>query len=227
LRVEVLTDRPAARFVEGARLFPEGTTDALTILEARPADPGWILRLREVPTREAAEALRLVYLEMDPGPGDALPRGAYYWHEMIGVAVRDPDGAELGAVRDIYRVGSTDILEVVGGPRGDFDLPLARPFVRILAPRRGEIVADPETLDLPAAGAVRPPAPPRPPRPRRATRRRPAVPMASRPDPGDDAAGDVPNAVGPGDPAPLPGGPPPLPGDPAPVSGDPSQPPEA
>ena len=118
---------------------------------------------------------------MDPGPGDALPRGAYYWHEMIGVAVRDPDGAELGAVRDIYRVGSTDILEVVGGPRGDFDLPLARPFVRILAPRRGEIVADPETLDLPPPGAARPASPPRPPRPRRATRRRPAVPMAPAP----------------------------------------------
>ncbi len=192
MRVEVLTDRPVERFVEGARLFPEGTTAALTIVEARPADPGWILRFREVLSREAAEEFRLAYLEVDPGPGDALPRGAYYWHEMIGVAVRDPDGADLGAVRDIYRVGSTDILEVAGGPRGDFDLPLARPFVRILAPRRGEIVADPETLDLPPPGAARPASPPRPPRPRRATRRRPAVPMAPRPEPGDSAVGDDP-----------------------------------
>ncbi len=181
MRVEVLTDRPEERFVVGARLHPEGSARALTVVEARPANPGWILRFGEVPTREAAESLRLAYLEVVAGPGDALPRGAYYWHEMIGVAVRAPDGAPLGTVRDVYRAGGADVLEVTGGPRGDFDLPIVRPFVRILAPRRDEIVADPEALDLPGLDEVRPPAPPRPPRPRRATRRRPAVPAAAPP----------------------------------------------
>ena len=190
MRVEVLTDRPDERFIVGARLFAEGGADALTIAEARPANPGWILRFREVPTREAAETLRLVYLEVEAGPGDALPRGAYFWHEMVGVTVRDAEGGELGTVRDVYRAGGADILEVVGGPRGDFDLPIIRPFVRILAPRRGEIVADPEALDLPAPAAILAPRPPRPPRPRRATRRRPAVPMAPRPAP-DDLAGET------------------------------------
>ena len=179
MRVEGLTDRPAQRFVVGARLHREGSADALTIVEARPANPGWVLRFAEVPTREAAEHLRLAYFEVEAGPADALPRGAYFWHEIIGVAVRDPDGAELGTVRDVYRAGGADVLEVVGGSRGDFDLPIIRPFVRILAPRRGEIVADPEALDLPTPDQIRPAPPPRPPRPRRATRRRPAVPAAT------------------------------------------------
>jgi 16S rRNA processing protein RimM len=199
MRVEVLTDRPAERFVEGARLFPEGRAEPLTIVEARPADPGWILRFRDVPTREAAEAFRLVYLEVEAGPGDALPRGSYFWHELIGVAVRDLEGGELGTVHDVYRVGSTDVLEVAGGPRGGFDLPIARPFVRILAPRRGEIVADPEALDLPAPDQIRPPRPPRPPRPRRATRRRPAVPMTPRPEPAEATTPEA-GAAAPGDP---------------------------
>jgi 16S rRNA processing protein RimM len=190
VRVEVLTDRPADRFVVGARLFPEGGSDALTIVEARPADPGWVLRFGEVPTREAAEALRQVYLEVEAGPADALPRGAYYWHEMVGVTVRDLDGRELGTVREVYRAGGGDVLEVVGGPRGDFDLPLSRPFVRILAPRRGEIVVDPEPLDLPTPEQVRAPRPPRPPRPRRATRRRPASPAQPAVPPADGAAPD-------------------------------------
>lgn len=159
----------------------------LTIAEARPANPGWVLRFGEVCTREAAENLRLAYLEVEAGPADTLPRGAYYWHEMIGIGVRDSDGAMLGTVRDVYRAGGADVLEVTGGPRGDFDLPIIRPFVRILAPRRGEIVADPEALNIPALDRVRPPAPPRPPRPRRATRRRPAVPTAA-PGPPADAA---------------------------------------
>lgn len=176
MRVEVLTDQPAERFVVGARLRPEGSAEALTIVEARPANPGWILRFGEVPTREAAEGLRLAYLEVETGPADALPRGRFFWHELIGVAVRDPDGALLGTVRDVYRAGGAEVLEVAGGPRGPFDLPIVRPYVRILAPRRGEIVADPEALDLPTPSQVRPPAPARSPRPRRATRRRPGVP---------------------------------------------------
>jgi 16S rRNA processing protein RimM len=167
---------------------------ALTIVEAHPANPGWILRFGEVPTREAAERLRLAYLQVEAGPADALPRGAYYWHEIIGVAVRDPDGAELGTVRDVYRAGGADVLEVVGGPRGDFDLPIIRPYVRILAPRRGEIVADAEALDLPSPDQIRPAAPPRPPRPRRATRRRPAVPAATPPVPTDPTASTDANA---------------------------------
>ncbi len=188
MRVEVLTDRPEERFVVGARLFPEGTAAPLTIEEARPANPGWVLQFREVRTRQEAEAFRMAYLEVETRPDDAPPRGTYYWHELIGVAVRDPEGGELGTVRDIYRTGGADVLEVVGGPRGDFDLPIVRPFVRVLAPRRGEIVADPEALDLPAPDAIRPPRPPRPPRPRRATRRRPAVPVTPRAGTGEPAA---------------------------------------
>jgi 16S rRNA processing protein RimM len=186
MRVEVLTDRPEARFVVGARLHPEGSTEVLTVTEARPAAPGWVLQFAEVSSRDDAEAYRLVYLEMAADPAETLDEGAFYWHEMVDVPVRDPAGAPLGVVRGVYRAGGADVLEVGGGPRGDFDLPIARPFLLVLEPRRGEIVADPDALDLPAS--VPPPRPERPPRPRRATRRRPAVPAAPRPAPQDPAA---------------------------------------
>ena len=48
----------------GARLHPEGSAGALTIVEARPANPGWILRFGEVPTREAAEMVNARKAEM-------------------------------------------------------------------------------------------------------------------------------------------------------------------
>ena len=35
-----------------------------------------------------------------------------------------------------------------GGPYGEFDLPAVRAFIRVFAPRRGEIVVDAEALDL-------------------------------------------------------------------------------
>jgi 16S rRNA processing protein RimM len=188
LRVEVLTDDPVARFAPGAHLYPEGAPDSLTISEAWAAAPGWIIRFHEIPSRNAAAPYLSVYLEADAGVVPALPRGSYYWHELLGCPVVDPEGGPLGAVRDVYRSGGAEILVVEGGPRGPFDLPVARPFVRILAPRRGEIVADADALDLPAVDQVRPPRPARAPRPRKGEQS-PARPRPEAGGPAPEPAG--------------------------------------
>jgi 16S rRNA processing protein RimM len=150
VRVEVLTDRPDERFVPGAVLYREDGDTPLTIASAEAvADgPGWRIRFRELTTREAVDQLRGAYLEAVVRPEEDLSRGTYYWHEVIGTTVRGVDGAELGAVQDIYRVGETEVFVVGGGAFGSFDLPAVRAFIRIFAPRRGEIVVDAEALDL-------------------------------------------------------------------------------
>lgn len=149
VRVEVLTDRAEERFVAGAVLHREGRPEPLTIESATAiADgPGWRLRFRELPDRTAADTLRGAYLETEVQP-DALARGEYYWHEVIGVTVKDVSGRELGTVSDIYRVGEAEVFVVRGGPAGEFDVPAVRAFVRIFAPRRNEIVVDADALDL-------------------------------------------------------------------------------
>jgi 16S rRNA processing protein RimM len=150
VRAEVLTDHPADRFVAGAVLFREGDDRPLTIASAEAiADgPGWRLRFREITGREGADTLRGAYLESVVRPDEDLARGSYYWHEVVGCAVRGVDGAELGTVKDIYRIGETEVFTVDGGPYGSFDLPAVRAFIRIFAPRRGEIVVDAASLDL-------------------------------------------------------------------------------
>ena len=176
VRVEVLTDRPTERFAPGVVLHREGTEAPLTIASAEAvADgPGWRLRFAEIPDRDTAEQLRGVYLETLVRPDQDLGRGEFYWHEVIGVTVTGVDGTELGTVRDIYRVGETEVLTVAGGPLGPFDLPAVRAFIRIFAPRRGEIVVDADALDLQAPKA-RPEGEERPTAPRRRTRRPRAV----------------------------------------------------
>jgi 16S rRNA processing protein RimM len=171
VRVEVLTDRPAERFVPGAVLHREGADEPLTIAtaEAIADGPGWRIRFREIPTRDTADALRGAYLEAAVRAEEDLARGSYYWHEVIGTPVRGIDGAELGTVGDIYRVGETEVFVVGGGPFGSFDLPAVRAFIRIFAPRRGEIVVDADALDL------------RPPRDRTADPDRPRAPRRRSP----------------------------------------------
>jgi 16S rRNA processing protein RimM len=185
VRVEVLTDRPEQRYRAGVVLHREGSDAPLTIGSAEPiADgPGWRLRFHEIGTRDAADTLRGAYLETTVHPVGELARGEVYWHEVVGVAVRGIDGAELGTVQDVYRVAENEVYVVGGGPFGTFDLPAVRAFIRIFAPRRGEIVVDAEALDL------------QPPRVRRTGEARPRAPRrvspkrrSRRPD-GSEAAG--------------------------------------
>lgn len=181
LRVEVLTDRPEARFARGAVLFREGTDVPLNVSEAVPIPdgPGWRVRFREIPDRNAADTLRGVYLEGDVPAGEGPARGAAYWHEVVGTPVLGVDGEALGTVADIYRVADNDVYVVRGGPRGEFDVPAVRDFIRIFAPRRGEIVVDVAALDL---GPVRPPKPYRAPRARKGDKRPPTSASAQTTD---------------------------------------------
>jgi 16S rRNA processing protein RimM len=175
VRIEILTDRPEQRFRAGVVLYREGSEAPLTITSAEPvADgPGWRVRFREIATRDAADTLRGAYLEAVVHPVGDLTRGEVYWHEVIGAAVRGVDGADLGTVQDVYRVAENEVYIVGGGPFGAFDLPAVRAFIRIFAPRRGEIVVDAEALDLQPPKSRRT-DPDRPRAPRRRSRRPPS-----------------------------------------------------
>ncbi len=188
VRVEILTDRPESRYAAGSVLFREGDDAPLTIAwSSAVADgPGWRLRFEEVTDRSGAEALKGAYLETTVGPGGALARGEYFWHEVIGATVSNVDDTMLGTVRDVYRSGGAEVFTVDGGPYGEFDVPAVRAFVRVFAPRRGEIVVDAEALDL---GPPKKPAGDRPKAPRRRSGpRRPRSTLGTA----DDAASPEP-----------------------------------
>jgi 16S rRNA processing protein RimM len=150
VRVEVLTDRPEARFATGEVLHVEGDARPLTVLDAQAVEdgPGWRIRFREVPSRQAAERLREAYLEVEVDREEDLEAGAAYWHEVIGSTVRDSHGVELGKVADVYRAGETEVYVVRGGAVGEFDLPSVRDVITMFAPERGQLIVDETVLDL-------------------------------------------------------------------------------
>jgi 16S rRNA processing protein RimM len=150
VRVEVLTDHPDDRFAAGQALYPEGSERRLTIAAGRPVEdgPGWRLRFREIRSRSAAESLRDTYLEQEVSRTESLTADEVYWHEVIGAAVRDPTGRELGTVRDVYRAGGAEVFVVRGGPVGEFDLPAVKSLILEFAPREGRIVVDPGSIGL-------------------------------------------------------------------------------
>ncbi len=148
--MELLTDRPEARLVQGARLYLEGTAETLTIAEASAvADgPGWWLTFREIPDRNDAERVRDRYLEID-APDEPREPGRWFFHELEGLTVRSTSGEDLGTVVEIYRAGGAEVF-VVRGPRGELDIPGVHGIVTELAPERGEMIVDMEALALDA-----------------------------------------------------------------------------
>jgi 16S rRNA processing protein RimM len=202
IRVEILTDRPEERYAPRSVLFREGSDRPLTVTRSSAiADgPGWRLQFAEIRDRAAAEALRGAYLEIAAGPDAVLPRGAYFWHEVIGSTVTATDGTVLGTVRDVYRSGGAEVYVVDGGPYGEFDVPGVRDYVRIFAPKRDEIVVDVDALDLgppKRRGAPDDPDRPRAPR-RRPGPRRPKGEGSRTPDRAEETqAADSPEAHSP------------------------------
>ena len=169
LRLESLTDDPT-RFAVGSQLTPEGEEAPLTITASTSTPRALIVRFAEVADRDAADALRGVYLE---APAPHRRRGQYLWHEVEGTRVEDRSGETLGAVREIIRAGGGEVA-IVDGARGELLIPLVRAFVPRFAPRRGVMVVDTERLGIasqdPAEAA----------RERRASRRGPITAAAPR-----------------------------------------------
>lgn len=109
-----------------------------------PVKGGFAARLSGVAGREAAEALRgtRLYAPRDRLP--ALPDDEFYHADLIGLAVRDTGGGDLGHVRAVLDHGAGDILEVAatGGGR-TLLLPFTREVVPTVDLAAGRIVVDP------------------------------------------------------------------------------------
>jgi 16S rRNA processing protein RimM len=160
--IEVRTDAPRARFVDGAVLHVEdgprrraleatGAPTTLTLTRVRDNNGTLLLTFAEVTGRTEAENLRDVLLEAEVAEASDEP-DAWYDHELVGLTCVDPDGRPLGEVVSVQHPGAQDLL-VVRTPRGgDRLVPFVAAIVPEVDPRGGRIVmtAPPGLLeDLP------------------------------------------------------------------------------
>lgn len=140
--IAVSTDDPDGRFAPGAVLGSD--RGRLTVAARRRAGGLLLLRFEGVDDRDAAEALRgtllTVSAETLPEVGDP---DEFYDHQLIGLAVRDAAGRELGEVVEVWHPPAAPVL-VVRRPDGSDE---AVPFVRALVPTvdlaGGHLVVDP------------------------------------------------------------------------------------
>jgi 16S rRNA processing protein RimM len=118
VKITAYTADPLALTAYGPLLRADGT-HALTVLTARPTKDGIVGRVKEVETKEQADALRNLKLHV---PRDRFPEpeeDEFYLADLVGLEVRDPAGERLGTVRTVQNFGAGDMLEITpttGGP---------------------------------------------------------------------------------------------------------------
>ena len=119
VKVEPLTARPE-HFAAGRKLWIGAAAHEI---EASRRQKGLLLlKLSDVASVDAAEALRGCLLSLPESELAPLPEGEYYAYQIIGLEVFDGDGARLGKVVGLFPTGSNDVY-VVDGPRGELLLP--------------------------------------------------------------------------------------------------------
>ncbi|BCX82315.1 16S rRNA processing protein RimM [Methylomarinovum caldicuralii] len=99
------------------RLRHRGETRQVRLLEGRCQGKTVVARLEGVESREQAEALRGAGVFVTRSQLPPLPAGEYYWHDLIGLEVRDVEGRVLGRVIRLMETGANDVL-VLEGPEG-------------------------------------------------------------------------------------------------------------
>jgi 16S rRNA processing protein RimM len=138
--VDVVSDEPA-RFAPGARVLAGDRT--LRITTARAHGDRLLVRFDDIPDRTAAESLKGLELTIPAEEARALDGDwSFYPHQLVGLAVTDESGNELGTMSRVEESPASD-LWVVRSHGRDVLVPAVRDIVIRVDLDAGQIVLRP------------------------------------------------------------------------------------
>lgn len=115
-----------------------------TLAVLRPTKNSLIVRIAEIASKEAADALKGTELFALRSQLPQLPDDEFYHADLIDLEVFDTGGTPLGRVKSVQNNGADDLLElVVPGASQTVLLPFTKAAVPTVDLAAGRIVADP------------------------------------------------------------------------------------
>ena len=92
-----------------------------------------LIRIAPAASRDEAAALTGCHVGVSREELPAPIEDEFYWRDLVGLTVRNPDGEVLGSVVDLMETGANDVLVVEPGAKpggAGKQRPLLIPFVR-------------------------------------------------------------------------------------------------
>lgn len=146
VKVLSLTDVPG-RFESLTQVLleaPSGKTLPAAVTSRREDRDGFVLGFDALTSPEEAAAFRGGYVKIPRAQSPSLPEGQFFEYDLIGMAVRDESGEDLGRIEDIMDTAATHVFVVRKDGRERL-IPAARQVVsavdvagRTMTVRRGE-----------------------------------------------------------------------------------------
>lgn len=152
LKVQVQSDIED-RFTGLRRVFLGGK--AYRVRRSKHEGPHARLALAGITTREAAEELRNLFVEIPQSEVAPLPEGQFYHFQIVGLRALTEAGEDLGTVADVITTGANDVY-LVQGPRGEILIPAIEDIVRSIDLEAGTLTVAPPTGLLPEPAPSRP-----------------------------------------------------------------------
>ena len=147
VRVKTFTGDPLALGAYGPLHAKDGRSFEVTSI--RPAGTVVVVRFKGINDRSAAEALAGTDLFIDrsmlPDDGE---EDEFYHADLIGLSVRDGDGAVIGKVDAVHNFGGGDMLELTFGGRKGVLVPFTQAAVPEVSISGAFVRVDPATAGL-------------------------------------------------------------------------------
>lgn len=116
LKVYPLTDFPEQRFAKGKRLYLEDRAE-LEIKDARPAKNVYLIHLKGIDDRNAAENLKNHLLCVEISDKLSLPEDTFLVDDIIGCEVKDEYGKNVGLVVEVLQGKANDVYVIDSGKK--------------------------------------------------------------------------------------------------------------
>lgn len=159
VRAQVFTEEPVKLAALGALHDRAGRR--FEIAKVRPAKNQFVLVLKGVADRNAAEALKGTELFIDRAglPDEGLDDDEVYFTDLEGLAVVDTAGAARGTVVAVHDFGAGIVLEIDPGDRSTVMIPFSEAAVPDIDIEGGRLTVEPVAAGLEGAGDAEEDAP--------------------------------------------------------------------
>jgi len=140
VKVDILTDSPE-RFALLEKVYLGDKARPFALKGFRFHKGQVILKLEGCETRNDAEALRGMLVQIPLEETLPLEEGEYYEFEIIGLEVWTKEGDFLGEVKEIIYTGANDVY-VVRGPKGEVLIPAIEEVILDVDLDRGRMTVE-------------------------------------------------------------------------------------